>query len=205
MIQHQVTGIGDQSFSGIARIYGVGWKDVGIANFGRWGASYVYPWLRDHGGTPGADANVPTGQHWFWTVGMIVNVPTDRPSRSPYGSVFPVGVPGGPRVSLAEMGGLTGAPLEPQERAPDHAAYMANEEEAIAQADKQSGLADPSDPDPPATTRASAAQAGVGTGWMWFLILGVGVYVLMQKAGKPAPRKKKRKKARKARKIVRYY
>jgi len=191
MIQHQVTGQNDQSLSALARLYGVGWKNIGNATFGTWGASTTYPWLRDNGGSPGASANVPTGRHWFFSPGMVVNVPTDRPSKSPPDSS---GFPGGPKVVVA---GQAGDPLPPAEPAPDQSAYAANEEAAIAAADEQSGMVPPGTPPAPETTPAKAIVAGMG--WMELLILGAAAYFLYigyKEDKKPKRRRKKRKPTR---------
>ena len=60
-VQHYVTGNGDDSLSKLGDLYGVSWKSIGNANYPSWGASYMYPWLRDNGGIRRASANVPTG------------------------------------------------------------------------------------------------------------------------------------------------
>lgn len=185
MIRHVVRGREDDQFVTIAAIYGVTWQAVAVATYGHSGASRIYPWLEQNGGTRRArDDSVPTGYHWSLTSGMAVNVPTDRESiyspedawDDPDG---PVLMPGGPLVDLSDFGEDVPSPLPPPEYGDP-----GTEEPPV----------DPDVPGGPVVPAQAAVGAGLGT----LLLVGMVVgYLLTRKPAKP--KRKKRKKAKKRR------
>jgi len=180
-VQHYVTGIGDDSFLSLAKIYNVRWEDIANLTFGTTRASYIYPWLRDNGGKKQAsDPNVPTGYHWSFSKGMVVNIPTDK-SVSPVLSSYTDAKPGGPKVTIiyADTGivGETGNPTMKQETAP-----------AVSQQQTQQQSS---------TQQSKLASIGGDNSFAWILIIGslVGFWYIRKngKKGKKSRRSRKRR------------
>jgi len=194
MTQHYVTGNGDTSFSDLAKLYGVSWRDIANLNFGTIKASVIYPWLQDHGGQRQAkDNSVPTGYHWSFSPGMVVNIPGTYDTKSPVlSSNMPAPVPGGPNVLVMYLDnplsvGPQGEPVTREERAAPSGQPVSST---------------PAKPD----AGASALQAGVGGGdSIWYLLMGaLGIYFLFPEwFGGGKPKKTTRRKTTKRRKTRR--
>jgi len=183
MIQHVIRSF-DETFAWLATAYGVAWKDIAIATFGRWETKYWYPWLRDNGGKRlGANASVSTGYHWTWNPGMVINVPTSGNSLSTiYDAIAGLFMirPGGPLVQLP---GATPEPLGQAEPTPSGQPPVEP---------------DPASPKPPAEQDPTQpAQAAVGGGLTMWLLVGVAAYFILSGKGKGKAKGKPRKKSAK--------
>ena len=109
-------GIGqyDTSLTGLSMLYGVSVAAIQNANFGGTSLEQLYTWLSENGGEPqAADPSVPTGRHWSFRPGMVIDIP-GKASKSPppenepvepAGPTTPGVEPGAPVVSQASMGG----------------------------------------------------------------------------------------------------
>jgi len=96
MIQHVIRTV-NENIEWLANAYGVTPQSIASANGFSYSMSSIYGWLSVNGGTRQAAADVPTGYHWSFTPGMVVNVPTSKPSLSPVISIEDT-IPGGPAV-----------------------------------------------------------------------------------------------------------
>lgn len=95
---HMVQGPGDDNLALLSGAYGIPAKDIGIATFGQWSTSVIYNWLKNNGGIPHRkDSSVPTGYHWSFAPGMVVNIPGVGESLS---SPSDGAIRGGPNVTL---------------------------------------------------------------------------------------------------------
>ena len=84
MALHYITGGGDDNLQALSNMYGVPLREIQIANFGGTSLSHLYTWLKNNGGTrQSADPSVPTGYHWSFTPGMVIEIPGVAVSKSP--------------------------------------------------------------------------------------------------------------------------
>jgi hypothetical protein len=176
-VQHYIRNHGESSLAALASLYGVSASAISNATFGGSGASLIYPWLRDNGGTRQSSApQVPTGYHWSFAPGMVVNIPGVEESLSPSSYYSdPPATPGGPEVTVyyvdSPVVGDSGAPSTGREDWND-----AGEEVA----DVEPALVDPSTGQPVVAHAGVGAGAGfLGLSLTTWLIVGVGVYILM--------------------------
>jgi hypothetical protein len=93
----------DTSLTGLSMLYGVSLTSIQNANFGGTSLEHLYSWLAANGGTrQGADPGVPTGYHWSFTPGMVIEIP-GAVSKSPPPANIPVD-PAGPTTPGVEPG-----------------------------------------------------------------------------------------------------
>jgi len=156
MIQHVIRNQSESSADVLGKMYGVSAAAILKETFGSIGASVIYPWLEQNGGLKqGSDKKVPTGYHWSWNNGMVVNIPVDGPSQSPAGMTFGFMIPGGP---LVEVNGVSGKSLPPAEEPP---AYTEKKQEAAAKGEE-----------PPPVPADEVPTMEAGFNWVGILIGG---------------------------------
>jgi hypothetical protein len=205
-VQHYIRSHGESSLAALASLYGVSASAISNATFGGSGASLIYPWLRDNGGTrQSAAPQVPTGYHWSFAPGMVVNIPGVEESLSPSSYYAdPPAIPGGPEVTVfyvdSPVVGDAGAPSTGRE------SWNEDGEEVP---DTDIGLVDPN-------TGQEVGYAGVGAGAGFlglslttWLMIGVGYWYLSggkkKKKGRRRTTRRKRRTTRKRRRRYNYH
>ena len=106
----------DTSLTGLSMLYGVAVASIQNANFGGTSLEQLYTWLEANGGEmQAADRSVPTGYHWSFRPGMVIEIPgvvskSPPPSNvpvEPAGPITPDVEPGAPVTQAAVGGGNT--------------------------------------------------------------------------------------------------
>lgn len=197
-VLHYIRNHGESSLAALASLYGVSASAISNATFGGSGASLIYPWLRDNGGTRQASApQVPTGYHWSFAPGMVVNIPGVSESMSPPSYYAdPPAVPGGPEVTVlyvdSPVVGDSGEPSTGRESWNEAGEEVADVEPALVD---------------PATGQEVVGHAGIGAGAGFlglslttWLLIGVGYWYL---SGGTKKKRKRRKTTRRKRRTTR--
>jgi hypothetical protein len=191
-----VTGHEDDSLWFLSKMYGVSGDAISRATFGGVGATLIYPWLRDNGGTRQARApEVPTGYHWSFSPGMVVNIPDPvDESQSPVSNFAdPPAFPGGPSVTVLYVD----APIVGESGAPSTGREPWADDPSDAVAEVEPDLVDPSTGEPVAPPPVK--HAAIGVGWGTWIILGLVAWAILGGPSKPTKKRRKRRKPAKRR------
>lgn len=205
-VLHYIRNHGESSLAALASLYGVSASAISNATFGGSGASLIYPWLRDNGGTRQASApQVPTGYHWSFAPGMVVNIPGASESLSPPSYYAdPPATPGGPEVQVlyvdSPVVGDSGAPSTGRESWNDAGEEVADPDPALI--------------DPSTGQEVGYAGVGAGAGFLGlslttWLMIGIGFWYFSgggkKKKGRRKTTRRKRRAPRRRRRRYNYH